>query len=79
MNMIMLNAYLMSKEHIIYNFLINDRGLIHQGINFPSGSTFLNPFKQEDEAIDRTENVFDRVHWETIDYWLFSKRDYYYL
>lgn len=56
--MTMLNAYLMSKKHIIYNFLINDRGLIHQCINFSSGSTFLNPFEQEDEAIDRTENVF---------------------
>lgn len=58
MNMTMLNAYLMSKKHIIYNFLINDRGLIYQGINFSSGSTFLNPFKQEDEAIDRTEKCF---------------------
>lgn len=45
----------MSKEHIIYNFLINDRGLIHQGVNFPPGSTFLNPLEQEDEAIDGTE------------------------
>lgn len=54
----MLNPYLMSKKHIIYNFLINDRGLIHQCINFSSGSTFLNPFEQEDEAIDRTEKCF---------------------
>lgn len=57
-NMTILNAYLMSKEHIIYNFLINDRGLIHQRINFPSGSTFLDPFEEEDEAIDRTEKGF---------------------
>lgn len=40
-----LNAYLMSKKHVIYNFFINDRGLIHQRINFSSGSTFLNPFE----------------------------------
>lgn len=57
-NMTKLNAYLVSKKHIIYNFLINDRGLIHQCINFSSGSTFLNPFEQEDEAIHRTEKCF---------------------
>lgn len=51
------NTYLMSKKHIIHNFLINDRGLIHQSVNFPSGSTFLNPFEQEDEAIDRTKKI----------------------
>lgn len=45
----------MSKEHIIYNFLINNRGLIHQRVNFSPGSTFLDPLEQEDEAIDRTE------------------------
>jgi len=45
----------MSKEHIIYYFLINDRGLIHQSVNFPSGPTLLNPLEQEDEAVDGTE------------------------
>lgn len=48
-------TYLMSKKHVIYNFLINDRGLIHQSVNLPSGSTFLDPLEQEDEAIDRTK------------------------
>lgn len=51
------NIYLMSKKHIVYNFLINDRGLIHQSVNFPPGTTFLNPFEQEDESIDRTEKI----------------------
>lgn len=50
-----MNIYLMSEEHIIYNFLINDGGLIHQSVNFPPGSTFLDPLEQEDEAIDGTE------------------------
>lgn len=50
-----MNTDLMRKEHIIYNFLINDRGLIHQGVNFPPRSTFLNPLKQEYESIDRAE------------------------
>lgn len=54
----MLNTHLMSKKHIIYNFLINDRGLIHQCINFSPGSTFLNPFEQEDKAIDGTAKCF---------------------
>lgn len=45
----------MSKEHIIYNFLINDRRFIHQSVNFPPGSTFLNPLEEENEAIDRTK------------------------
>jgi len=50
-----INTYLMSKEHIIYNFLVNDRSLIHQSVDFPPGSTFLNPLEQEDEAIDRAK------------------------
>lgn len=50
-----MNTYLMSEEHIIYNFLINDGGLIHQSVNFPPGSTLLDPLEQEDEAIDGTE------------------------
>lgn len=45
----------MSKKHIIDNFLINDRGLINQCVNFPSGSTFLNPLEQEDESINGTK------------------------
>lgn len=45
----------MSKGHIIYNFLIDDRGLIHQSVNFPPGTALLNPLEQEDEAIDRTK------------------------
>lgn len=49
------NTYLMSKEHIIYNFLVNDRSLIHQRVDFPPGSTLLDPLEQEDEAIDGTE------------------------
>lgn len=51
------DTYLMSKEHIIYYVLINDRGLIHQSVYFPPGSTFLNPLEQEDEAIDGAEET----------------------
>lgn len=55
----------MSKEHIIHNFLVNDRCLIHQSVNFPPGSTFLNPLEQEDEAIDRTKKK-KRYHFSYV-------------
>lgn len=46
---------LMCKEHVVYDFLVDDGGFIHQSVNFPPGSAFLDPFEQEDEAIDWTE------------------------
>lgn len=49
-----LSTYLMCKEHIIYNFLVNDRSLIHQGVDFSPGPTLFYPLKQENEAINRT-------------------------
>lgn len=50
-----MSTYLMSKEHIIYNFLVDDGSFINQSVDFPPGATLLNPLEQEDEAIDRTE------------------------
>lgn len=52
----------MSKKHIIYNFLINDWRFIHQCINFPPGSTLLNPLEEEDEAIDWAEKYKYKIH-----------------
>lgn len=54
-------THLVGKEHVINNVIINDRGLIHQGGDFPPRPSLLNPLEQEDEAIDRTGGDGTRV------------------
>lgn len=44
-------AYLVSKEHVIDDVIIDHRGLIHQRGDLPAGPALLNPLEQEDEPI----------------------------
>lgn len=43
----------MSEEHVVDHILLHDRRVVQQGGDFPAGTALLDPFEEEDEAIDR--------------------------
>lgn len=47
----------MSKEHVIHDVVVDNRGLVHQSGHFPPGATLLDPFEQEDKAVHGTEHT----------------------
>lgn len=46
-------AYLVSKEHVIDDVIVDHRRLIHQRGDLAAGAALLNPLEQEDEPIHR--------------------------